>query len=66
MRTPGDRLLAVERPCRHALEDELGVLGELLEHRREVAAPDTLVEQLDVSLQQRHVGEPTPPLASGE
>jgi len=61
----GDRLLATERPGRHALQDELGVIGELHQHGREVAAPDALVEQLHVSLEERHVREPTPPLASG-
>ena len=44
----GDRRLAAERADRHALEDELRVLGELLEHRSEIARADAFVEAVHV------------------
>ena len=46
-----DRRLAPERPDRNALERELRVLGELLEHAREIAGAHALVEALDVRLE---------------
>ena len=51
-----DRVAADEGTDRDALEVQLGVLGERGHHRREVAAADSLVETLDVLLEQAHPG----------
>ena len=48
----GDRGLAAEWPDPDALERKLGVLGELLEHRPVVTRTDSLVEPLDVRLEE--------------
>ena len=52
-----DRVAADERTDRDAFEVQLGVLGERGHHRREVAAADSLVETLDVLLEQAHAQE---------